>query len=110
MKQPHYQLDRVKTLVQNGQLWICKGRGLNHFNTPREGIEFAKRVTQILAERHFSETVSLHTGKADVYALRVDDVGWYIKLNIDEDGPETTFISLHPLEHPINTNAGRVEP
>jgi len=33
-----------------------------------------------------------------------------VKLYIDESVPETTFISLHPLERSIKTNAGTVEP
>lgn len=113
MRKPHFPLDRVKELVRNDQLWICKGRGLNNFPTPRAGIRFAKALTARMTEDNFAQTVSLHQGKADVYGICEDGVGWYIKLDIDPEGPEgdeVTFISLHPLERPLQTNSGRVEP
>jgi hypothetical protein len=51
------------------------------------------------------------TGVAAMAVLSACPSGrWYMKLYSDESVPETTFISLHPLERPIRTNAGRVEP
>lgn len=110
MKQPHYPLERVKALVAQGNIWLSRKRAMDMFDTPREAHAFAARVTAMLSVDHFCETVQLSQDKADVYGLTVDDCGWYVKLYIDETVPETTFISLHPLERPIKTNAGRVEP
>ena len=74
---------------------------------------FAKRVTKHLAVEHFSETNKLSTDTADVYGIVVDGNGWYVKLYIDTyepDAPEASFISLHPLERALQSNAGFVEP
>lgn len=110
MKQPHYSLSRVKDLVAQGRVWLSRRRALDMFNTPAEAHAFAARIARLLAIDHFSETVRLHVDVADVYGLTVDQRGWYIKLYIDEMVPETTFISLHPLEHPLHTNSGEVKP
>ena len=110
MRQPHYPLERVKELVAQGKVWLSRRRALDMFDTPREAHAFAARVTALLTIDHFSETVQLSVDKADIYGIHVDDCGWYVKLYIDETVPETTFISLHPLEHPLNTNARKVDP
>ncbi len=110
MKRPHYSLERVQELVAQKKVWLMRRRALDMFDTPREAIAFAMRVTALMSEAHFSETVVLAVDKADVYGIRIDDRGWYVKLYVDEAVPETTFISLHPLERAIMTNAGKVEP
>jgi hypothetical protein len=80
------------------------------FPTPAEALAMARQVTDLLNIDHFSETTQLSVDKADVYGLRVEGRGWYVKLYIDDEVPEVTFISLHRLEHPIETNGGRIEP
>ena len=113
MKQPCYSLERVKELVEIGQVFLSRRRALDMFPTPREAIAFARRVSKLLSIEHFSETVDLAADKADVYGLCIEGTGWYVKIYIDvydPDRPETTFISLHPLERSIMTNAGKVEP
>lgn len=55
-------------------------------------------------------TLSLPIDKADVYGIEVEGCGWYLKVCIDENVPEATFISVHPLENPLRTNGGEVKP
>ena len=83
------------------------------FDTPNEAIAFAKRLTRLLEVENFSETLKLSTDTADVYGIEVDGTGWYVKLYIDTyepNAPEASFISLHPLERALQTNAGVVLP
>ena len=110
MKQPHYSLERIRELTRERKIWLSKSRAMNSFDGPKAAYEFAARVTELLAVEHFSETVTLVWEVADVYGIRIDDAGWYIKLYVDEKEPEASFISLHPLERALKTNSGKVEP
>ena len=110
MKQPHYSLERVRELTREGKIWLSKGKAMNSFDTPKAAYEFAARVAELLSVEHFSETVTLVWEVADVYGIRIDDAGWYVKLYIDETEPEASFISLHPLARTLKTNSGKVNP
>jgi hypothetical protein len=49
----------------------------------------------------------------DVYGLRADGIGWYLKLAVDlgMDGEEEVVgLSCHPLDRPIKTKGGEVTP
>ena len=58
----------------------------------------------------FAHTVQLTQDVADVYGVKIDNAGWYMKLTIDKQVPEVAVISFHPLEKPLKTNGGVVQP
>jgi len=111
MKSPHYSLERIKEFVRNRKVHIGRKRGMDFFPGPRAAHDFVRRVCeQLTVEEHFVGSVKLAVDVADEYAIRIDDQGWYIKVCIDENLLEAEFISVHPLERTITTNAGDIEP
>jgi hypothetical protein len=43
----------------------------------------------------------------DVYGVRINGSGWYLKVTIDE---LLVVVSLHPLTGPLKTNSGVLHP
>jgi len=111
MKKPHYSLARIKQLVAERKVYISRTRGLGFFPTARAAHELVRHIcAELTVKQHFVRTVHLAVDVADEYGIRVDNVGWYVKVYVDETVPEASFISLHPLEYPIQTNGGIVIP
>ena len=69
-----------------------------------------EQVIRELKLSSFAETVELTWSVADVYGLKLEGCGWYLKVTIDETEPQVLVISFHPLECPIRTNGGIVKP
>ena len=110
-KVPHWDPARVKKLVAAGQFFIQKTRALMFIGgTIQEARQAAQEVIADLNIRSFAHTVALQGDTADVYAVRFRGAGWYLKFCIDEERPAVSVISFHPLEYPMNTNAGEVKP
>jgi hypothetical protein len=108
---PRFPLERLKKLAaQPGGLFIQRGRALDSFETVSEAYAVAKRVIGELELTSFAQTVKLTYDVADVYGVKLEGNGWYLKVTIDESIPEVAVISFHPLERPIRTNGGMVKP
>jgi hypothetical protein len=111
MKRPHWPLTRVKALAaKDGGLFIQRTRALDFFETFGDAVRAARAAIAGLGEAQFSSTVTLTWDVADVYGVRIEGHGWYLKLTIDEGVPEVAVISFHPLERPLKTNGGMVRP
>jgi hypothetical protein len=95
--------------MPNG-LFIQRERALDFFATPGETYSRVRRVIGEMTELDFAETVSLTHDMADVYGVRSEGAGWYLKVTLDEAVPEVAVISFHPLERPLRTNGGVVKP
>lgn len=111
-KTPHWDLGRVKELAArpNGLL-VQVGRALAFFRDRKAAIDACRATINELTVRQFAETQKLTWDVADVYAVRMaDGSGWYLKITIDEEVPEVAVISFHPLERPLKTNGGMVQP
>ncbi|MGD0838999.1 MAG: type II toxin-antitoxin system MqsR family toxin [Polyangia bacterium] len=107
---PHWPLERVKTLAAEGKLFIQRARALQFFPDRGAAMEAAQDVIANLTRRSFAETKTQTYDTCDVYGVRWQDEGWYLKICIDETEPEVVVISFHPLEHPLRTNGGTLEP
>ncbi len=93
-----------------GQIFVQVGRALVFFKTRDAAVQAARQTLLNLTVRDFCETLQLTWDRADVYGVRLEGAGWYVKLTIDESIPEGAVISFHPLERPLKTNAGTVKP
>lgn len=84
---------------------------LAFFRDRKAAIDACRATINELTVRQFAETQKLTWDVADVYAVRMaDGSGWYLKITIDEEVPEVAVISFHPLERPLKTNGGMVQP
>lgn len=110
MRQPYWPLEEVQKLAAGGTIWVQQTRAVAFFPTRREAIRSAIEVVSRLTVEDFAETRTLSQDTCDVYGVILGEGGWYLKLCIDEDIPELVIVSLHPLEHPISTNRGTVQP
>lgn len=110
MKGPHWPLDRVKQLAREGRLFLQRTRALDFFPTRQEAFRVVVEIIGALEVSMFAYTQKLTFDTADVYAVRIEGAGWYLKLYIDEEDPELTIISFHPLERPLKTRGGEVKP
>lgn len=110
MKPAHWPLDRVKTLAAEGKLIVLRTRALEFFPTLREALEEVKCAVLQLDEKQFACSVKLTHDIADVYGVKRGCEGWYLKLTIDDEGPEVVVISFHPLERPLRTRGGVLTP
>jgi hypothetical protein len=73
-------LDRVKQLVSEGKLYVQKGRALQLFATRTECLAAVTAAIEALTIADYAETVQLTWDVADVYGVRIEGVGWYLKL------------------------------
>jgi hypothetical protein len=107
---PHWPLSQVKQLAAEGKLFVQRTRALDFFSSLKEALTVARKVLVELELPSFAYTEKLTYDLADVYGVRIEDGGWYLKLTIDEQVPEVAIISLHPLERPLKTRGGVVKP
>jgi Motility quorum-sensing regulator, toxin of MqsA len=107
---PHFLLVRVKALVAAGSFFVQETKAQAFHETYRQAALAVREVCAQLTERQFARTESLTWDEADVYGVRYQQRGWYLKLTIDEAIPEVAIISFHPLQRPLWTNAGVTKP
>lgn len=70
------------------------------------------QVGQLL-EGNFAQTIEQNFVVCDVYGIKIEGAGWYVKLYLDFDGAGEDVVvcmSFHPLEKPLVTNGGTVNP
>lgn len=109
-KKPHWDIDRVKHLAQNGKMIMTETKALASFPTFEAAVIAANFVIAALHAGVFAETLD-QTTKCDVYGVKLNDKGWYLKLTIDTDpADELIVVSLHRLARPLKTNTGMVMP
>jgi hypothetical protein len=109
-KTPHWSLDLVKTLVADDKVFIQRTRALAFFEDREAAKEAVKKVFSTLTLRSYAETKIQTYDTCDVYGVRWEGDGWYLKLCVDETMPEVVVVSFHPLEHPLRTKGGMVNP
>ena len=111
---PRWPLERVKALASAGAVWVRRTRARVFFAGNAEAVRAVTRAIAALTDDDFAATATLaDKTAADVYGVLIDGAGWYLKLWIDEEGPdgaEVDVISFHPLEHPLRTRKGMVSP
>jgi hypothetical protein len=92
-------------------LFVQVGRASAFFPNRKAAIEACRSAISSLTTKEFAETQKLTWDTADVYGVRMaNGAGWYLKITIDEKVPEVAVISFHPLERPLKTNGGMVQP
>ncbi len=109
-KTPHWSLDRVKTLVANDKVFIQRTRALAFFASREAAEEAVRRTVSALTQRSFAETIVQTYDTCDVYGVRWEGDGWYLKICVDEAMPEVAVLSFHPLKYPLRTNSGVLNP
>ncbi len=97
-------------MVAAGSFFVQDGKAQAFHGTYRQAAVAVREVCAELTERQFARTESLTWDDADVYGIRYRQRGWYLKLTIDEAVPEVAIISFHPLQRPLRTNSGVVNP
>jgi Motility quorum-sensing regulator, toxin of MqsA len=107
---PRFPLVRVKALVAAGSFVVQESRAQAFHETYRQAALAVREVCSQITERQFARTESLTWDEADVYGVWYRQRGWYLKLTIDESIPELAIISFHPLQRPLRTNAGVMNP
>ena len=114
MKVPHWPLETVKAVAaREDGLRFSLTRALPFFPTRAACFVAARSTVAALSHRDFVETLQQNPDLCDVYAVRIERKGWYVKLTLleEEDGEVVVLLSLHPLEHEIRTARGhRVTP
>lgn len=109
-KKPHWEIDRVKELAASGKMIMTESKALASFPTFDAAAAAANAVIAGLHQGIFAETL-IQTTKCDVYGVKLNGKGWYLKVTIDHDPEEELIIvSLHPLARPLKTNTGMVMP
>lgn len=105
-KKPHWGLDSIKALAASGKLFLTKTKAEKSFPDPATAMATARATIGDLTERQFAETLE-QVDICDVYGVRVGGRGWYLKVTIDE---LLVVVSLHPLQKPLKTNSGILNP
>jgi hypothetical protein len=109
VKASHWPLEKVKAVAaREDGLRFSLTRALQFFPTRAACLLAARSAVAALVPRNFVETKHQNPDVCDVYAIKVEDKGWYVKLTmLDEpDGDVVMLLSLHPLEHEIRTASG----
>lgn len=86
----------------------------DHFGSNRAGLAAACEALASLNMGDFVDSVVLDTTQqpADVYAVRLDERDWYVKLflTVEIDAPNNdtvVCVSFHPPRFPMTTTSGR---
>ena len=108
---PRWSLTQIKQLAADDHLLLTR-RGCEYFETGAQAILEVKRLIANLTLGDFSQTAQLAKHLADIYGIKRDGAGWYLKLTVIEADKDETLlvISFHPLEHPLQTRGGKVSP
>lgn len=111
MKAPRWALATVQALAAAPDgLRVLKTRALDSFPDRRAAYAAARSMIAGLTLGDFAETVRLGLDEADVYGVKREGQGWYVKLTVREESDLVVLISFHPLEHRLQTNRGTVHP
>lgn len=105
-KQPYWNLENVKALAASGKLILTKTKAEKSFPDPATAMAAARATIGDLTERQFAETLK-QVDICDVYGVRINGSGWYLKVTIDE---LLVVVSLHPMLKPLHTNSGILRP
>ncbi len=105
-KKPYWDLENVKALAASGKLFLTKTKAEKSFPDPGTAMATARATIGDLTERQFAETLK-QIDTCDVYGVRINASGWYLKVTIDE---LLVVVSLHPLLKPLHTNSGILHP
>lgn len=111
MKSPRWSLRVIKNLAASGAVEVLETRAAEFFEGGRdEAYDAAIAAVAALTAKNFSHTVS-QADECDVYGIVRDGAGWYLKVTVMQPKNATLIvISLHPLEWPLRTNGGMVNP
>ncbi len=110
-KRPHWSLAEIRSLAAQERLLLTHA-ACDYFPTRTEALDWIHGVIAELRAVDFAHSVELRAHLADVYGVVVDNCGWYIKLTVDSDahGKLVLVISCHPVEYPLMTRLGEIEP
>ncbi len=110
-ERPHWSLAEIRKLAARERL-VLTHAACDHFSTRGEALDWIHGVVADLRTENFAYTVKLEVHTADVYGLVVDGCGWYLKLTLEKDarGELVLVISCHPVEYPLVTRGGTIEP
>ncbi len=87
---------------------LSRTRASAFFATETEARRVATSAIAALSDLDFSHTTQ-QRDDCDVYAVVIDGRGFYLKVTIIM-GPRLMVISLHPLEYPLRSKKGVVQP
>jgi hypothetical protein len=119
MNKPYYDLKEVQRLVDERKVRWSASKAIDPLKEVYDSNWKPKgyRILKMLSETAFAKTLDQKGMKFDEYALRYDDIGWYVKVSIEDflddegEASERVFtISCHPLEKTMQTNGGEVQP
>lgn len=109
-RKPHWNIDKVKDLAAKGKMTLSATKALASFPSFDAAALAATTVIAGLHQGLFAETL-VQTTLCDVYGVRLNSKGWYLKVTIDSDPEEELIVvSLHPLARPLKSNTGMVMP
>jgi hypothetical protein len=109
-RKPRWPLATVKRLVADGRVALTHS-ACEFFASRTEALMRACAAIQSLRLTDFAHSSHLAVHDADIYGVTADDHGWYLKLTVVEElGKIVLVISFHPLDQPLRTRGGMVEP
>lgn len=109
----------MKELGEAGRVRLLRTRALQPLEkafpnlSAREITVLASRTIAHLSLASFAHSIEQSFVVCDVYALRYEQRGFYVKLylDIERTGEELVVcMSFHLLERPLMTNGGEVKP
>lgn len=106
---PYWPLEVVKEIAEREDgLRFSLTRALQFFPTRTACLLAARATVAVLTKRDFVETNHQNPDICDVYAVKIEGKGWYVKLTMleEENGDVVMLLSLHPLEREIRTASG----
>ena len=108
---PHWPLAEIRSLAAKERL-VLTHAACDHFSTRTDALDWIHGVIAELRVQDYAHSVQLEVHTADVYGVVVEGFGWYIKLTITSDacGKLALVISCHPVERPLMTRLGTIEP
>ncbi len=108
---PNWLLAEIRSLAAEERL-ILTHAACDHFPTRTEALDWIHGVIAELRPQDFAHSTQLEVHTADVYGVVAGNRGWYLKLTVENDarGRLVLVISCHPVERPLMTRLGVIEP
>ena len=111
MSQPRHNLREVQALAKADEFVVGMTRAAAYFDDAVAARAAIASAIGALGPMAFAHTDQMPSGPFDVYGVRREDAGWYLKLAIVHmQGRRLFVVSFHPLEFPLQTRGGTVQP
>ena len=111
---PVNDLAAFQALVAAGNFHAMAGTALQpvmdvYECTKKEAYKEIRQIVCALTSQHYSRSIIMNNNvPADEYGIVIEEIGWYVKLQVNLDDGEAEVCSCHPPKRDMMTKGGLI--